>query len=195
MKKVDSLSTDILNLKIPNNAGMIDTAVVTLSREIQIIATELTKLKQHQMSDSEGIVICKLSIVYFDFIFYVLFWMYLVLIRCSCPLVIFTFTGFCSISSSPSISLFLPQCLSLSLCTYICTYIWLSLYLSISHPLSLHLSLHLSLSLSISLFIYTSLLSLHVCVCVYCPSFYLFVPNVPFSRFAVYRCLQDYGII
>jgi hypothetical protein len=61
MKKVDSLSMDILNLKIPNNAGMIDTAVVTLSREIQIIATELAKLKQHQMSDSEGIVICKVN--------------------------------------------------------------------------------------------------------------------------------------
>ena len=56
MKKVDSLSMDILNLKIPNNAGMIDTAVVTLS-----IATELAKLKQHQMSDSEGIVICKVN--------------------------------------------------------------------------------------------------------------------------------------
>ena len=61
MKKVDSLSMDIINLKIPNNAGMIDTAVVTLSREIQIIATELAKLKQHQMSDSEGIVICKVN--------------------------------------------------------------------------------------------------------------------------------------
>jgi hypothetical protein len=50
---------DILNLKIPNNAGMIDKAVLTLSGEIQIIATELEILKQHQMSDTEGIVIRK----------------------------------------------------------------------------------------------------------------------------------------
>jgi hypothetical protein len=63
MKKVDSLSVDILNLKIPNNAGMIDTAVLTLSGEIQIIATELEKLKRHQMSDTEGIVIRKSLIV------------------------------------------------------------------------------------------------------------------------------------
>jgi hypothetical protein len=63
MKKVDSLSMDILNLKIPNNAGMIDTAVLTLSGEIQIIATELEKLKRHQMSDTEGIVIRKSLIV------------------------------------------------------------------------------------------------------------------------------------
>jgi hypothetical protein len=57
MKRIDSISMDILNLKIPNNAGMIDKAVLTLSGEIQIIATELEILKQHQMSDTEGIVI------------------------------------------------------------------------------------------------------------------------------------------
>jgi hypothetical protein len=57
MKKVDSLSTDILNLRIPDNAGMIDSAVVILSGEIQTVARELEKLKQHQMSHTEGVVI------------------------------------------------------------------------------------------------------------------------------------------
>ena len=68
MKKVDSLSSDILNLKIPNNAGMIDTAVLTLSKEIQNIAARLEELNQHQISDTIG-----MQSTYFWLIFLLLY--------------------------------------------------------------------------------------------------------------------------
>ena len=48
MRKIDALSTDILNLKMPNNTDIIEGAVQKMSAEINSVGEELNKYKPAQ---------------------------------------------------------------------------------------------------------------------------------------------------
>ena len=54
MKKIDALSNDILNLKIPNNTDALESALEVMNKDIANVAADIARSKVHQDSQVAG---------------------------------------------------------------------------------------------------------------------------------------------
>ena len=57
MKKIDALSNDILNLKIPNNTDALESAVEVMNKDIANVTADIARAKVHQDSQVAGVLI------------------------------------------------------------------------------------------------------------------------------------------